>query len=548
MVDAVNVGTPHGRWSDNAMSMRRLHGLLFPVMCTTVTLASGPLEPTVGRAGEVKMIHGCRFEFDGTRWAFGGAEAEWFVSHDRMTVRPRDGITDASWREIIEQLAVSAGASEDVQIRELRRNRLGFIDLEISGVNAIEVAFMGQDHPGLRSIFPAVTGRYFDSPEGDPLFLEQWNFAETISNGDGMAFNDIDAESGWRIESGDPSICIAILDSGFMEQHPDLEDAFASGIVEIADNGIDDDGNGFIDDVFGWNFITGDGEIDGGPLGLIHGTRIAGLAVASRGNGVGIAGLAGGSSDQPGCALLGLVIGEGGPDASVVDDAILYAVDRGARVISMSFGIPPSPSAIAAIEAARSAGVFMAAAVGNYMAEVIFPANHPDVMAVGGSDQADQSWWATTVGPEVEIVAPSVVLQTIDPHQEGWVATGTSYAVPQVAAAAALLMAWGDCLSGEDAREILRESATDIMTPGWDPESGWGRLDVGDALRQLVQSTPLACRCRTDLNGDGIRDGADLGVLLSLWGSPDPLGDLDGSGLVDGADIGRFFLADQTCD
>ena len=151
---------------------------------------------TVGRAGEVKMIHGCRFEFDGTRWAFGGAEAEWFVSHDRMTVRPRDGITDASWREIIEQLAVSAGASEDVQIRELRRNRLGFIDLEISGVNAIEVAFMGQDHPGLRSIFPAVTGRYFDSPEGDPLFLEQWNFAETISNGDGMAFNDIDAESG----------------------------------------------------------------------------------------------------------------------------------------------------------------------------------------------------------------------------------------------------------------------------------------------------------------------------------------------------------------
>jgi hypothetical protein len=86
------------------------------------------------------------------------------------------------------------------------------------------------------------------------------------------------------------------------------------------------------------------------------------------------------------------------------------------------------------------------------------------------------------------------------------------------------------------------------MTPGWDPQSGWGRLDVGDARRQLVQSSPLACRCRTDLNGDSVLDSGDLGVLLDLWGASDPLGDLDGSGLVDGVDINRFFWADQICE
>ena len=530
------------------MTIKRLCGLLLFVAGTTITAAAAASASSCNDPGTVKMIHGCRFEFDGTRWMFGDAGHAWAVSPVRITVRPRDGITDAGLRAIIERLAAPTGGIDGVRIRELRRNRLGFIDLEITGANATEVAYLGQDHPDLESVFPAVTGRYFESPEVDPLYRQQWNFRETASNGDGLAFNDIDAESGWRIESGDPSIGIAVLDSGFMVQHPDLVDSFGFGRVEISGNGLDDDENGFIDDVFGWNFSTGNGEIDGGPIGVMHGTRIAGLAVAHRGNGVGIAGLAGGGSGQPGCSIVGLVVGEGGPDGSVVDDAILYAVDRGTRVISMSFGIPPSPSVIAAIEAAQAAGVFMAAAVGNFMPQVVFPASHPDVMAVGGSNQADEAWWATTVGPEVEIVAPSVVLQTIDAYQEGWIVTGTSYAVPQVAAAAALLLSWGDCLDGEDVRAILRESATDIMTPGWDPQSGWGRLDVGDALRQLVQSSPLACRCRTDLNGDGVLDSGDLGVLLDLWGTSDPLGDLDGSGLVDGVDINRFFWADQICE
>lgn len=551
VADAVNVVTPQGCWSNGAMTFKRLHGLLSATVCTTMASAAMPPDPIgdgVDTRNEVKMIHGCRFEFDGMRWTCGGAEQAWAVSANQLTIRPRDGITDAEWRNALEQIAASTGAVDDLRIQEMRRNRLGFIDLELTGANATEVAFLGQDHPDLQSVFPAVTGRYFEFPGADPYYGQQWNLQETRSNGDGLAFNDIDAESGWRIESGDPSIVIAILDSGFMVQHSDLVDAFGFGVVEIGGNGIDDDENGFIDDVFGWNFATGDGDIEGGPLGVMHGTRISGLAAANRGNGVGIAGVAGGSFDQLGCGLLGLVVGLGGPDGSVVDDAILYAVDRGARVISMSFGIPPSPSVIAAIESAREVGVFMAAAVGNLLPQVIFPASHPDVMAVGGSDQADEAWWATTVGPEVEIVAPSVLLYTIDPYQDSWLVTGTSYATPQVAAAAALLMSWGDCLDGESVRAILRESATDIMSPGWDPESGWGRVDVGDALRQLVQSNRLACRCRTDLNGDGILDSGDLGVLLALWGTSDPLGDLDESGLVDGVDIGRFFLANQACD
>lgn len=203
----------------------------------------------------------------------------------------------------------------------------------------------------------------------DSLFAAQWGIRAVAG------------PEAWKVTTGSPAVPIAVIDTGIDYHHPDLrgrlwvnqaEDRNGNGVLDAADlNGIDDDGNGFVDDVIGWDFTDTQIFIDGGdyrdrdndPMDENgHGTAIAGIIGARAGNGIGIAGLA------YGCPIMNLRAGTsfGFLEEDDVAAAIVYAVKNGARVINMSFGdVVVSPMLRDVIRYAYERGVVLVASSGN---------------------------------------------------------------------------------------------------------------------------------------------------------------------------------------
>jgi serine protease len=458
---------------------------------------------------------------------------------DCLTVRSNTMTVDE-----IQEAFLRAGA---VITAPPTRNRLGFVDVRFEGIDHVTLARRLESSNDFDLIEVPCLGRWQEEP-ADPFLHLQWQLNNTGQEG-GSPGADIGMLDAWEIESGDPAVSIGFLDSPIRVTLAELADAFRTNTFEFPGNGLDEDDNGYADDMYGWNFHLQSPDVIGDFISSKHGTNLSALAIARNHNGVGVGSVAGGDADGAGCTAIVCVVGSGGPDASLIDDAILYAVDRGVRVLSLAFAIPQSESVDAAIAYAAESGVFMAAPAGNNFREVQYPASHAKVMAVGATNPNDDAWAFTTPGPEVEISAPGIALVTIGPSPffEWEYVGGTSYSVALVAGAAALVMSWADCLDGEDVRRILRKSAKDIEAPGWDPLTGWGRLDVSGALQEVLAEAIPGCRCPEDLSGDGEVNGIDLGVLLAHWGEEQSPADLDGDEFVDGADLLRWLGWSGTC-
>lgn len=178
----------------------------------------------------------------------------------------------------------------------------------------------------------------------DPDLKYQWHYdnqgnasiATSARKGADINVTDVWSE----LTCGDPSIIVAVVDEGVKHSHPDLKDNMWVNEGEIAGNGIDDDGNGYIDDVHGYNFVT-DGPVEWTADGNSgHGTHCAGTIAAVNNNGVGVAGVAGGSGSNDGCRIMSCQIFSGKEGGTVMQsvNAIKYAADMGASIISCSFG------------------------------------------------------------------------------------------------------------------------------------------------------------------------------------------------------------------
>ena len=283
-----------------------------------------------------------------------------------------------------------------------------------------------------------------------------------------------------QINRGDNELVVAILDTGVDYLHNDLKNNIKVNTQEIPGNGIDDDLNGFIDDHKGFNFFSnsGNGMDDNG-----HGTHCAGL-VAANGELTGI---------SPGVKILPLKFlnhyGQG--DIAKAIDAIAYAVDHGAKIISNSYGNPNSNQAfLAAIEYAQNNNVLFFAAAGNAKNDNDergeYPANYhlTNVVSVGAINQANHKASFSNYGQlSVDIYAPGENIYSLDVNNRYEVRSGTSMATPIAAGIAALIWSEYPSLSSMEVMDIMKQSSkknSSLYTLGQTP----GHVDALFALER----------------------------------------------------------------
>lgn len=388
-----------------------------------------------------------------------------------------------------------------------------------------------REHPGLLYAEPnyIVRRAVAIAPPSDPSFPKQWGLNNTgqALHGDrgpitGTPGVDIGALEAWGIASGDGSKVVAIIDSGLDYNHPDLQENLwnnpgETGLDSLSrdkrSNGVDDDGNGRIDDWRGWNFIANsnaplDDDIDG------HGTHVAGIVGARGNNGIGVAGI----NWQIQLMPLKFLDSQGNGTIANAVAAIHYAVANGADVINASYThtngvILSERDAIAA--AGNPGGVLVVAAAGNSGTNndlsPFYPASYPldNILAVAATDPNDSRASFSNYGvTSVDLGAPGVNIYSAtrqilcskpgqyDTHYcddlQGYAyISGTSMAAPMVSGAAALLWNRYPTFSYLDIRNILLGTVDPV--PAMSATASGGRLNLGRALTvDLSQIAPAA--------------------------------------------------------
>jgi len=300
----------------------------------------------------------------------------------------------------------------------------------------------------------------------DPHYADQW------------ALSKIDAPEAWDITTGSVGITIAIVDSGLDLNHPDLKNKVWTNANEIPDNGVDDDGNGYVDDTRGWDFVNGDNDPQD-DYG--HGTHVAGIAAAETSNGDGIAGVSWGAKLLP-----VKVLNEGGEGhLPQLAEGIRYAADNGAKIINLSLGTSVDSSVLReAVDYAYSKGCVLVAQVGDRNGPVDYPAKYHRVIGVAATDQNDQRASFSNYGLEVEIAAPGKDIKgTLLGGGYGWWSS-TGLAAAHVAGLASLIWSYNPTLTAVQVRNVIRLFAVDLGSPGRDPYYGRGRIDAYAALTE----------------------------------------------------------------
>ncbi len=262
----------------------------------------------------------------------------------------------------------------------------------------------------VRAASPNYRFGVFYTPD-DLYLIYQWYV-------DDSGFADIRLPQAWDVSRGDTSVVIAIIDTGVDTTHPDLAAQIWHNPGEIPGNGFDDDGNGLVDDVTGWDFGVGDAdpkpEYTPDPSGIdvgFHGTFCAGIAAAATNNGDGIAGAGWRCRIMP----LKAANPDSGLTSSAIAAAVAYAADKHASVISMSFGGPGDPGVPeffqALVDMATEAGAVCVAAAGNDGDSTrVYPAACDHVLSVGATDSNNARASFSNYGSWVKVAAPGATM------------------------------------------------------------------------------------------------------------------------------------------
>lgn len=344
-----------------------------------------------------------------------------------------------------------------------------------------------EGNPGVEYVEPNYPLRIF-AVEPAPVFPNDFEFSKlyglhNAGQNNGRTNADVNAPEAWAISTGSKAVIVAIVDTGIDYFHEDLRDNIWINPREVPGNGLDDDGNGYVDDNLGYDFVSGDNDpFDDNQ----HGTHVAGTVGAKGNNGLGTAGLCWEVS------LMAVKAFDENGNATVADAiaGIRYAVQNGARIINASWGLDEKSRSLeeAALYAA-DAGVLMVAAAGNMRRELpTYPASFETVVSVGATDERDLRTDFSNFGPSVDLAAPGGnILSTFPEHSYG-VLSGTSMAAPLVSGTAALVLSRHPELRRQDLYDILINSVDPIP---FDQPMGNGRLNAAIAMR-MDQPLPTA--------------------------------------------------------
>jgi subtilisin family serine protease len=286
----------------------------------------------------------------------------------------------------------------------------------------------------------------------------------------------IRAPQAWEGTHGDDRP-VAIIDTGIDLDHPDLQNKIWLNSAEIPGNGVDDDGNGYVDDLHGWNFVSNspDNQDDSG-----HGSHVAGIVAAETDNSIGIAGISWLARLMPLKALNGANTGS----FADVAQAIVYAADNGAHVINLSLGTDqPSATIEAAVQYAIQKGCLLVASAGNTAGAVEYPAAYAGVLAVAATTNSDLPADFSSRGPQIDLAAPGVDVFSANNRGFYYFASGTSASAPQVSGVADLVWSVRPDMTADQVAAVLKASAHDVWSPGWDELTGYGRLDAQAAIQ-----------------------------------------------------------------
>ncbi len=334
-----------------------------------------------------------------------------------------------------------------------------------------------------------------DFAPNDSLYPQQW------------ALRTLGMESAWNIGFGDPAIIVGVIDTGVDYLQEDLagqlwinsaEDLNHNGRLDAGDiNNIDDDGNGYVDDVIGWDFTDAPDFPDNGdyldpdndpmdeyPGG--HGTAVSGIIAASTDNKLGIAGIA------PGARIMALRAGtaSGFLEEDDIAEAIVYGVQNGCRIINMSFGdVVYSHLIRDAVSYGVQHNVLFVASAGNSGNSILqFPAGYDETISVGATTRNDELASFSSFGPKIDLVAPGEDIFSTSLGDRYGEFNGTSFSAPMVSGALALIWSGNPSASSRAVQAKLLTGCTDLGAPGWDEYFGNGLLNVSRSLT-VPQST-----------------------------------------------------------
>ena len=476
---------------------------------------------------------------------------------DEVIIKFRPGADAASISSA--QEALNATVLETTQTLGIQRLELNEITVEQAISNFNENAALADT---IEYIEPNFIYQTQDTVPNDPRYEELYGLNNTGQTG-GIEDADIDAPQAWDIQTGN-DVVIGVIDSGVDYNHPDINDNMWTNPGETPDNGIDDDGNGFVDDFYGYDFVNEDGDpFDDNS----HGTHVSGTIAAEGNNDTGVTGV------NWDAQIMGLKFLNAGGSGNTFDaiEAIEYSILNGAQLTNNSWGGGGFSLALQdAIAAAGEAGQLFVAAAGNFSqnndTNPFYPASYDldNIISVAATDDEDQLATFSHFGAtSVDLGAPGVsTLSTVPGNSYGF-KSGTSMATPHVSGAIGLALSQNPELTSSEVKELILDTTDEIPALTGITVSD-GRLNAFNAVAELTPAPDIIGTEGNDvltgtsrgekiqgLGGDDILQGLGgndelIGVDPTTAGSGVGFGAGEQDTLTGGAGSDKFVFADET--
>ncbi len=373
-------------------------------------------------------------------------------------------------------------------------------------------------------------------PVNDPYYSSTGTWGKSYA--DMWGLKDIDIENAWKLSTGRGAV-VAVIDTGVDYNHIDINSNIWTNTAEVnGTTGVDDDRNGYKDDIRGWDFYN----VDNNPIDdMGHGTHVAGIIAAKGNNSEGVIGVA------YNAAIMALKVfnSTGWGIVQDVADAIRYAVTMGVKIINCSFGMSYSSILADAFQYAYDKGAIVIAAAGNENTIINqYPALLSTAITVGSIDPSNIVSYFSNYGVPLDVVAPGEDILSLraagtdmylgepgynpgdnfvptgDPSAKYYRSDGTSMATPFVSGLVALMLSQDPNLTFAEVGRRLKFSSYDLGAPGWDPLYGWGRIDAFAALsHDWYDSGHVKTWWLTDPDADNVirYDYFETGETQSKW-------------------------------